>query len=81
MLSVNIDECSSSPCIRNGTCLDEANSYTCLCAIGYGGVVVVPARGGPVVEFLAAGADQEQGDGQCEGRGGETGSKVHGILL
>ena len=34
----DIDECVSSPCQNGGTCIDDVNSYTCLCAPGYSGV-------------------------------------------
>ena len=36
-LFVDIDECSSDPCMNGGTCTDEVNSYTCACAPGYSG--------------------------------------------
>uniref|UniRef100_A0A6Q2X482 Notch receptor 2 n=1 Tax=Esox lucius TaxID=8010 RepID=A0A6Q2X482_ESOLU len=34
---VNIDECASSPCGNHGSCVDEVNSFTCLCAPPYSG--------------------------------------------
>ena len=34
---VAIGECSSNPCMNGGTCGDEVNSYSCLCATGYMG--------------------------------------------
>jgi hypothetical protein len=34
----DVDECSSSPCENNGTCMDEINSYSCQCPVGYTGV-------------------------------------------
>ena len=34
----DIDECASSPCQNGGTCIDDVNTYTCLCASGYAGV-------------------------------------------
>ncbi len=30
-----IDECESSPCSNEGTCIDEINGYHCICAFGY----------------------------------------------
>ena len=33
----NIDECFSSPCQNNATCVDGENSYTCHCLSGYQG--------------------------------------------
>ncbi|XP_035661274.1 uncharacterized protein LOC118405716 [Branchiostoma floridae] len=33
----DIDECESSPCENDGTCVDDINSYTCTCPPGYGG--------------------------------------------
>ena len=34
---LDIDECASSPCQSNGTCLDGIDSYTCNCASGFEG--------------------------------------------
>ena len=31
---VNINECASSPCLNNGYCIDEVNSYRCICQYG-----------------------------------------------
>ena len=31
---VDIDECSSFPCMNEGTCIDAVNSYTCACVDG-----------------------------------------------
>lgn len=35
--SVDIDECASSPCHSNATCVDELHNYTCICSDGYSG--------------------------------------------
>ena len=35
---LDIDECSSIPCHNFGTCIDEINSYTCVCPKGWTGV-------------------------------------------
>ena len=32
---VDINECSSSPCMNGATCNDAVNSYTCACVAGY----------------------------------------------
>lgn len=34
---VDIDECSSSPCVH-GTCIDQVNSFKCQCSPGYYGI-------------------------------------------
>ena len=31
------DECSTSPCQNEGTCVDRYNDYLCLCPAGYSG--------------------------------------------
>ena len=31
------NECLSDPCQNGATCIDQHNSYTCICAIGYEG--------------------------------------------
>ena len=31
------DECDSSPCINNGTCVDEIYGFSCNCSIDYDG--------------------------------------------
>ncbi|TSK53689.1 Neurocan core protein [Bagarius yarrelli] len=33
----DIDECQSNPCQNGGTCIDEINSFVCLCLPSYGG--------------------------------------------
>ena len=35
--SLDINECSSSPCLNGGTCTDGVNSYSCKCVAGYTG--------------------------------------------
>ena len=37
ILFADIDECASSPCQNGGTCVDDSNSYTCNCVVGYAG--------------------------------------------
>ena len=32
-----LNECESDPCENGGTCEDEINAYTCVCAPGYNG--------------------------------------------
>ena len=36
--AVDIDECDSSPCEHESTCMDAVNGYTCTCTDGYTGV-------------------------------------------
>ena len=38
ILTLDIDECSSSPCQNGGTCVDGINRYDCSCTVGYTGV-------------------------------------------
>ena len=33
--SVDIDECSSAPCLNDGNCIDNVNGYMCNCSDGY----------------------------------------------
>ena len=37
ILYSDIDDCASSPCQNGGTCVDDINSYTCNCDVGYTG--------------------------------------------
>jgi hypothetical protein len=32
---VNINDCLSSPCLNNGTCLDQVDGYLCDCLSGF----------------------------------------------
>lgn len=36
-ISLDINECDSSPCKNGGTCADGINSYSCDCVPGYMG--------------------------------------------
>lgn len=36
-LPLDIDDCQSNPCQNGGTCIDEINSFVCLCLPSYGG--------------------------------------------
>jgi len=33
----DVDDCQSNPCQNGGTCIDEINSFVCLCLPSYGG--------------------------------------------
>uniref|UniRef100_A0A7N8WVV0 Fibulin-7-like n=1 Tax=Mastacembelus armatus TaxID=205130 RepID=A0A7N8WVV0_9TELE len=33
----DINECASSPCLNGGTCMDEVNQFSCVCAKGWAG--------------------------------------------
>ncbi len=35
---VDIDDCKSSPCLNEGSCLDAVNSYNCQCLSGFTGI-------------------------------------------
>ena len=35
---IEINECSSHPCMNGGSCIDEVNAFNCTCADGYEGV-------------------------------------------
>ena len=36
-LDVDLDECSSYPCLHNATCTDDSFAYACTCADGFSG--------------------------------------------
>ena len=36
--SLDINECSSQPCLNGGRCVDAVNGYTCDCVQGWDGV-------------------------------------------
>lgn len=35
---VDIDECSSNPCLNGATCTQYVASYTCTCPLGFSGI-------------------------------------------
>ena len=35
--TIDVDECTSSPCQNGGNCSDGVNGYTCVCVDGYTG--------------------------------------------
>ena len=35
---VDINECLSSPCANNATCIDRVNAYECKCPLGFNGI-------------------------------------------
>ncbi len=35
IILLDINECSSRPCMNGATCSDAVNSYTCVCVAGY----------------------------------------------
>lgn len=38
---VNIDECISSPCLHNATCVDLLHGYECVCKLGFTGLYIL----------------------------------------
>lgn len=34
---VDIDDCASNPCVNGGECVDQVNTYRCICPVGYTG--------------------------------------------
>ena len=34
---LELNECSSSPCLNNGTCFSDLNNYRCECPVGFTG--------------------------------------------
>jgi len=38
LLSLDVDECSSNPCMNGGSCQDDVDGYSCACIAGYSGV-------------------------------------------
>jgi len=35
LLSLDIDECDSNPCLNGASCQDEVNGFTCSCKDGF----------------------------------------------
>ncbi len=38
LLLLDVDRCSSSPCVNGATCVAQVDMYTCECPRGYTGV-------------------------------------------
>lgn len=36
---MEVDECESSPCFFESTCMDRLNGYVCMCGLGYKGTL------------------------------------------
>ena len=34
---LDLDECSSNPCLNGGTCQDRTNGFKCICPVGTSG--------------------------------------------
>lgn len=42
---LDINECACSPCLNGGTCVDETNKFSCICAKGWvGGTCETPVQ-------------------------------------
>lgn len=39
MLSTDIDECASGPCLNGGICRDKVNGYECICTSAFSGII------------------------------------------
>ena len=39
VLTSDVDDCASRPCMNGATCVDGVNSYTCTCPAGYIGTM------------------------------------------
>ncbi|XP_058606816.1 fibulin-7 [Onychostoma macrolepis] len=50
----DIDECFSAPCANRGTCADEVNGFSCVCATGWAG----PTCQSPTPTFFVTVANQ-----------------------
>ena len=37
LFTIDINECSSNPCLNGGSCTDQVNGYVCSCQPGYAG--------------------------------------------
>uniref|UniRef100_A0A3Q2DSS2 Neurocan core protein n=1 Tax=Cyprinodon variegatus TaxID=28743 RepID=A0A3Q2DSS2_CYPVA len=46
MFPADIDDCQSNPCQNGGTCIDEINSFVCLCLPSYGGATCEKGNAG-----------------------------------
>ena len=45
-LPPDVDDCHSNPCQNGGTCIDEINSFVCLCLPSYGGATCEKGNNG-----------------------------------
>lgn len=37
LCEVNVDDCTTDPCLNGGTCVDDIDGYKCICPLQYTG--------------------------------------------
>eukprot|EP00058_Branchiostoma_floridae_P005493 XP_002590981.1 hypothetical protein BRAFLDRAFT_69468 [Branchiostoma floridae] len=70
-LCTDVDECTSSPCLGGGTCVDQIGSYKCNCPKGTAGDrCEAVVDGGSCYKFASAPASHVSAEKACRAEGG-----------
>ncbi|XP_078664122.1 uncharacterized protein LOC144907190 [Branchiostoma floridae x Branchiostoma belcheri] len=70
-LCTDVDECSSSPCLGGGTCVDQIGGYTCDCPKGTAGDrCEAVVNGGSCYKFSPAPSSHFAAEKACHAEGG-----------
>ena len=54
LISLDVKECASEPCQNGAICVDGINTFTCVCGVGFRGVLCEQSKNS-LVDFLEIG--------------------------
>lgn len=81
LCQMNINECASSPCLNQGTCVDGVASFTCLCEPPYSGPTcadfLTPCSPNPCANHASCVHTPDYQGYQCNCQPGWQGKRQH----